>query len=647
MATGILLSSALIGLAEHKLKWKGNSGNIADLANWDIIVDPEVPTGEGNKDVVFAEAEGEQTVELDDLGFVVGSVEFGSGRPEYSFKKTADAITDPKFKLTGNVKALAGAAVTFEDVALELTGVHEVDVEADTTLSFVGGVVGSNGIGQMKKLGAGTLKLGGDDGDFSGGIELIAGSLLLTSSSTNINGIKGPAGSGTLTLGNDTTLAPDTDITLDNAIVLSGGRAMVGQANAKLTLKGTISGADGTLEAQGNLELEGENSYAGLDLKSNKVVAKGNQTVKTLVGDLASELEIALGRTFTIDGVTGGPGSVHKGGISGQGMFEIFKGLAILEGESSNTISTIIGELGELKIGNETAAGAIRGNIHIQDQGKLWFNRPDDDVGYAIPGVITGSGKLINERGFTILDGANGDFTGEIEVRGGVLGARSNNAFGKGPINANGHAVVAVMNASVSNPITLAAGSTIAGHGRFGSAIIGHGVTLAPGLNNGHPIGNLGFEDLTLGGGGILDWNLRNPHGEAGDEWDLVTVNSSSTLTITATAMERFTLKLSTVGSGGQSEVIGDFAEGTTYQWLLFETQGIAGFDPDAFAFDTTDFLTNAPGGEFWISTSDNELDLFLNFTPVPEPSTYALILTGLGMSGLAAWRRRRLRSDL
>jgi hypothetical protein len=34
--------------------------------------------------------------------------------------------------------------------------------------------------------------------------------------------------------------------------------------------------------------------------------------------------------------------------------------------------------------------------------------------------------------------------------------------------------------------------------------------------------------------------------------------------------------------------------------------------------------------------------DVLLNFTPVPEPSTWALLLAGLGLVGFRKLRRRR-----
>jgi hypothetical protein len=61
---------------------------------------------------------------------------------------------------------------------------------------------------------------------------------------------------------------------------------------------------------------------------------------------------------------------------------------------------------------------------------------------------------------------------------------------------------------------------------------------------------------------------------------------------------------------------------------LITADTGILGFDPAAFAIDTTGFQNNLAGGSFSIGKSGN--DLLLNFTPVPEPTAWLLLLGGV-----------------
>jgi hypothetical protein len=79
---------------------------------------------------------------------------------------------------------------------------------------------------------------------------------------------------------------------------------------------------------------------------------------------------------------------------------------------------------------------------------------------------------------------------------------------------------------------------------------------------------------------------------------------------------------------------------------MIANSTGITGFAVNKFLIDGTNFTNPLNGGTFSIvqGTSGGLQALFLNFTPVPEPSTYALLAVGLGSLLLPAIRRRQLR---
>jgi hypothetical protein len=72
---------------------------------------------------------------------------------------------------------------------------------------------------------------------------------------------------------------------------------------------------------------------------------------------------------------------------------------------------------------------------------------------------------------------------------------------------------------------------------------------------------------------------------------------------------------------------------------------GGGSFDASAFHLDTSAFTTDAGPGNFaFVQSGDLHL-LQITFTPVPEPSTYALLGLGLSTLALSVLRRRRAAS--
>ncbi|MBX3750493.1 MAG: PEP-CTERM sorting domain-containing protein [Opitutaceae bacterium] len=194
----------------------------------------------------------------------------------------------------------------------------------------------------------------------------------------------------------------------------------------------------------------------------------------------------------------------------------------------------------------------------------------------------------------------------------------------------------------------IAESGRLAGHGTFAShPVIGANVTVAPGLANEGPIGRLRFDELTLASGGTLEWNLRDASGEGPAGWDLISIVADTTLYITATSDERFSIKIITLQANGTAGQAANFDPSQAYSWMVIESYSTVGFDPAKFSVDFSQFANSTEldgrNGTFTLSLGGEYGEsLMLNFVPVPEPSTYALLGLGLGVVAWSAWRRRR-----
>ena len=409
--------------------------------------------------------------------------------------------------------------------------------------------------------------------------------------------------------------------------------SLVFDASGCTTLAGNICGTGSLLINSGMVTLSGNNTYSGgttLACDTSLTVASDN-------------------------GIGTGPLTVHSSTVNFTTAYPVINGLT-MTGSSAidfapGSTSTIIGLVSDtINDSNSFSLGTDSTlTVQVNDLGE------SDPVFY---GTISGSGSLnvttpnVGIGGELRLAGDN-TYTGGTTVGSSALLVASNNsALGTGSVTLYpGSAFGVDHNVSISNQVVIPNDQVmIGGYGTINSAqtitiqngsILTGGLGLIPAGDGTHSVvGTLSFGSgttLALAPQGTLQFSIQDA------ALTFSSVSIAGTLDISALASGGpFTIQVIGVGSDGLTlGFASSFNPSTSYQWTLLSAHTINGtFNPAAFTVDTSLLSNPLNGGTFAVSEVGSNIDL--NFTPVPEPSTWALLASGASVVGGAIYRRRK-----
>lgn len=569
---------------------------------------------------------------------------------------------------------LSGAAT------LTGTSIFNITNTGQTTLS---GVL-SGASGNLVKTGAGSLTLMGAN-TYLGGTTIRVGTLAVNAGSIThgaSNTLVGEASgdNGTLAIGNGGTVS-------DGSGTIGYGAGSVGA----VTVSGTgsawnngfalyvgFNGSGSLAITNGGIVSSGF-SEIGINLGSTGTVtidgadSAWNNSNNLFVGESGSgSLAITNGGQVTnIDTYIGA--NTGTGTVSVNGTGSSFSAATILVGGSntgsltlansgtanigggSGTVSLALnsGGAGTLNIGAAAASAAAAGGIvkaatitttsgtgtlqfkTTATAGTPYYLTSNGTAGGTFV-AITGPTQVINTAGYNVLSGIS-SYTGSTTINGGTLVAGSNAAFGSSSVVINGGTLSVASGVSFGNMIGIGLnGGTLAGNGTFTSPLtLGADVTLAPGDSP----GTLNFATgLTLNNGITEELEIRAPGtGTPGTDWDLL--NVTGTLNLAPLTAGGYTLKVISLMPDNSPGAVSGLSGSTS--WIIASAStSLTGFLSDGSQF-TIDSSLFVGGGIFSLSAPGN--DLILNFTPVPEPSTYALMIMGLAVVFVSMRRQSRI----
>jgi autotransporter-associated beta strand protein len=503
-------------------------------------------------------------------------------------------------------------------------------------------------------------------------------------------------GAGTLTVTNANTYSGVTSIeqgaltlnrtgslAVESEVVMAAGAGLVINRNAASVLSNTLSGAGSLTRAgTGDLTLAASNIHTGgTFMGGNNLVMGANGAlgygVLSLDSSANSSRLILNGTTNTITGLTltGASAQVIQndgtGESAGRLIFDVGAGQTVASASTliirdrttagnadQGTLSLVKIGAGTLDLSEIAANSAYSGGLTISAGTVSYTSLAAlGSIGSTVTlggGRLnyTGSTDITNSRAVTLVEATTSTmenaagtvrYTGAISGAGdlaktgiGTLDLAANNSYtGTTTVSAG---TLLVNGSTAGGALIVESSGTLGGSGTVGGATTIRG-THSPGNSPGIQTFSTG---LTYDNANVL-WELTaNTTSNSPLAYDQIVVGGDLSFTGTTTLSLSFNFDGSTVAWGN------DFWD-SDRRWLLYEVAGdTTGFTSSSFTINAMDWVDGS-GQRFsmnraaaFFSLSAEGSDIYLDYSAVPEPSTYALlILAGAGLAG-HVWRRRR-----
>jgi len=566
-----------------------------------------------------------------------GTVTLNSGDNNgqvYVQTSNASVLTDQDNTIQGyGVIGNGGLALTVANAA-------SVNANAEGQVLLLNGAGGVANSGTLEATNGGILQLA----------TVVSNAGIVSANGGTVDVIGGTVQGGTLsgpTL--ETTSSATLDGSTNGALTLAPASAFTGAVGSTTTLLGVIIN-------QGTIQINAGSANSTYLNFSADTTLQGGGTLILNSGDNNGQAylqESADGVTLTnVDNVIEGYGII---GNSGLALINAASGTIQATGAGDTlTINTSGTVTNNGTFGADNAVLALTSNPSNLAANTLtggtWMAAAGGTISFSgtTVAIVTNDATLVlNGNGSDIQTrtGSGGTYQTleqTLVTNGGTLAVTGNRNFAA----ANGltnNGVIQLGGGTFTAPaLTDGPGGSLIGFGTFaptGGVAIANGAIVSPGsaLTN-QQIATLTFgTPLTLGSGGVFTFDLKNgPSAVAGTDYDTVVVTGA--LTISATPVAPFSVALTSINPTSGNPGLANFNPTQAYSWTLVSAGSISGFSAADFSFNTSGFQNSLDGGTFLVGQSGNTLTL--DFVPVPEPATWALMIGGLAVVALTVCRR-------